>query len=75
MWRITKIDDFPGALSHSRWFLLCSNSFPFFVFLDQIHTILWMTVDDKGRQDRCLEVHHRVVGDYNFLTQKKKKNS
>jgi hypothetical protein len=51
MWKITKIDDFPGALSHSRWFLLCSNSFPFFVVLDQIDTILWMTVDNKGRQD------------------------
>jgi hypothetical protein len=43
------------------------------LFLDQIHTILSTTVDDKGRWDSHWEVCHHVVGDYNFLTQKKKK--
>jgi hypothetical protein len=48
--------------------------FLFFVlFLDQLHTILSTTVDDKGRWDSHREVCHHVVGDYNFLTQKKKK--
>jgi hypothetical protein len=31
-----------------------------------------MTVDNKGRQDSCQEVCHHAVGDYSFLTQKKK---
>ncbi len=44
----------------------------FFLFLDQIHTILSTTVDNKGRLDSCWEVRHHAVADYNFLTQKKK---
>jgi len=47
-------------------------SFSFLLFLDQIHTILPTTVDDKGRWDSHQEVRHHAVGDYNFLTQKKK---
>jgi hypothetical protein len=43
-----------------------------FLFLDQIHTILSTTVDDKGHLDSHREVRHHAVGDYNFLTQKKK---
>jgi hypothetical protein len=45
--------------------------FLFFWFLDQIFTILSMTVNNKRHQDSCWEVRHHVVGDYNFLTQKK----
>ncbi len=44
----------------------------YFLFLDQIHTILSTTVDNKGHWDSRWEVHHHVVGDYNFLIQKKK---
>jgi hypothetical protein len=40
--------------------------------MDQIHTILSTTVDNKGCLDSRREVHHHVVRDYNFLTQKKK---
>jgi hypothetical protein len=57
---------------HIRDFFWCSNSFPFFLFLDQICTILSMTMDNKGCQDSCQEVCHHVVGDYSFFTQKKK---
>jgi len=47
--------------------------FSFFcLVLDQIHTILSTTVDNKGRWDSRWEVRHHAVGDYNFLTQKKK---
>jgi hypothetical protein len=79
MLKIAKINDFffLSFLSFS-WcidtfltFFWSSNSFPLFLFLDQIRTILLMMVDDKGRRDSRREVRHHVVGDYNFLTQKK----
>jgi len=80
MLKIPKIDDFfLSFLSFSWWidtfltFFWCSNSFPFFLlFLDQIHTILSTTVDNKGCWDSHGEVCHHAVRDYNFLTQKKK---
>jgi hypothetical protein len=53
-------------------FFLMFQLFSFFLFLDQIRTILLTTMDDKGCQDSHREVCHHVVGDYNFLTQKKK---
>jgi hypothetical protein len=51
----------------------CSNSSPFFFFFG-IKSIPFyqQTVDDKGRWDSRWEVRHHAVGDYNFLTQKKK---
>jgi hypothetical protein len=57
---------------HIRDFFLMLQLFSFFWFLDQICTILSMTVDNKGRQDSCQEVCHHAIGDYSFLTQKKK---
>jgi hypothetical protein len=64
---------FPGALTHSWRFFHSPTLFLYSVlFLDQIHTILSTTVDDKGRWDSRREVRHQAVGDYNFLTQKKK---
>jgi hypothetical protein len=62
---------FPGALTHSWHFFDPPTLFLYFLFLDQIRTILLMMVDDKGRPDSRWEVRHHVVGDYNFLTQKK----
>jgi hypothetical protein len=53
-------------------FFLCSNFFSsFFRFLSNPY-ILSTIVDNKGHRDRCREVRHHVVGDYNFLTEKKK---
>ncbi len=80
MLKIPKIDDFffgisyhfPSSLTHSWRFLMLQLVSFFFLFLDQIHTILSTTVDNKGRWDSCRKVHHHALGDYNFLTQKKK---
>jgi hypothetical protein len=63
---------FHGALTHFWRFLMLQLFSFYFLFLDQIHTILSTTVDDKGRWDSRREVCRHAVGDYNFLTQKKK---
>jgi hypothetical protein len=82
MLKLPKIDDFFLSFLLFSWCIVTWVTFfeaPtlflfffFFFFWDQIHTILSTTVDDKGHRNSYREVCHHAVGDYNFLTQKKK---